>query len=210
VGRPRSERARRAILAATLELSAESGPERLTMEAIARRAAVSKETLYRWWRSKSEIVLEALVQQGEETIPVPDTGSLTSDLRVFLRATATSLDPPTRRLLRNLASASAADETFANTVREQFIAHRRQALETVLSRGVERSELTAAQAKTATDLIFGSLWYRLIFAVGSLDRRWAKDVSELLGATSGQASSWGSQMGGAGTGACRHSRRRPR
>src|ERR671934_1249914 len=102
-GRPRSEEARRAILAATLELAAEHGRQGLRMDAIAKRAGVSKETLYRWWRSKAEVLLEALAERGEETIPVPDSGSLHTDLLAFMRATARSADPPTRRLLRALA-----------------------------------------------------------------------------------------------------------
>lgn len=180
VGRPRSERARRAVLAATLALAAERGPDGLTMEAIAGRAGVSKETLYRWWRSKAEVVLEALAQYGEESIPVPDRGSLAADLRTFLRATADSLDPPTQQLLRSLASAAAADERFAGTVREQFLARRRDALAAVLARAVERGELTDRQATTTLDLVFGALWYRLIFRVGALDRSWAKAVTDAV------------------------------
>src|ERR671936_344940 len=100
VGRPRSETARAAILAAAFELASERGPSGLTMEAVAKRAGVSKETLYRWWKSKAEVLLEALAERGEETIPVPDSGSLHTDLLAFMRATARSADPPTRRLLR--------------------------------------------------------------------------------------------------------------
>lgn len=180
VGRPRSERARRAVLSATLELAAERGPNGLTMEAIARRAGVSKETVYRWWRSKAEIVLEALAQHGEEAIPVPDSGSFAADLRTFLRATADALDPPTQQLLRSLASAAAADESFAGTVREQFIARRRDALAELLTRAVERGELTNAGAAASLDLIFGSLWYRLIFRVGLLDRDWANELTDTI------------------------------
>src|SRR3954469_6481005 len=121
-GRPRSEDARHAVLTATLELAAESGPAGLTMGGIAERAGVSKETLYRWWRSKAEVVLEALAHYGDEAIPVPDSGSLAGDLRAFLGATAAALDLPTRQLLRSLAAAAASDASFAAQVRDQFLA----------------------------------------------------------------------------------------
>src|SRR5919198_2148512 len=97
-GRPRSEEARRAILAAALELAAEEGPQGLRMDAIAKRAGVSKETLYRWWRSKAEVLLEALAERGEREIPIPHSGELAADLRRFMRATARALDPPTQRI----------------------------------------------------------------------------------------------------------------
>jgi AcrR family transcriptional regulator len=175
VGRPRSETARRAILDAALELA---GEQQLTMEAIGRRAGVSKETLYRWWRSKSEVLLEALAERGERQIPVPDTGDFEKDLRTFMRATARALDPTTRRVLRTLAAGAAADPAFADEVRERFISRRRAALSEVLDHAVERGELTREQAATALDFVFGSLWYRLVFGVGALNQRWADSVTD--------------------------------
>jgi AcrR family transcriptional regulator len=180
VGRPRSETARQAVLTATFELATEHGPEGLTMEAIAQRAMVSKDTLYRWWRSKTAVVLEALAEYGDEAIPVPDEGSLACDLRAFMRATAEALDLPTRQLLRALAAAAAGDAAFAATVREQFLARRRSALATVLHRAIGRDELTADRADSILDLIFGSLWYRLIFGIGPLDRAWADAVTDAV------------------------------
>jgi AcrR family transcriptional regulator len=180
IGRPRSEKARQAILTATLELAAEREPQDLTMDAIAKRAGVSKETLYRWWRSKADVVLEALAHYGERTVPVPDTGSLAADLRMFMRATSAALDPSTRRQLRSLASAAAADARFADKVREQFIDRRRAALATVLERAVGRRELSPERAATIVDLVFGSLWYRLIFSVGPLDEAWADAVTDAI------------------------------
>jgi AcrR family transcriptional regulator len=180
VGRPRSKAARRAILDAALDLAVEHGAPGLSMDAIARRAAVSKETVYRWWRSKAEVLLEALAELGEREIPVQDTGDLATDLRAFMRATARTLDGPTQRALRTLAAQAAAETGFAEEVRDRFLARRRAALGAVLQRSVDRGELRAEQAPTALDLIFGSLWYRLIFAVGPLDRRWADSVTDIV------------------------------
>jgi AcrR family transcriptional regulator len=182
VGRPRSEAARSAILAAALELAAEHGTAGLAMEAVARRAGVSKETLYRWWRSKADVLLEALAERGEREIPIPDSGELAADLRRFMRATARALDPPTQRILRALAAEAASDLAVAARVREAFLSRRRGALATILERAVERGELSAEQAAIALDLAFGSLWYRLVFATGPLDRGWADSVADALAA----------------------------
>jgi AcrR family transcriptional regulator len=179
-GRPRSERARAAILRSALDLAMQRGVGRLTMDAIARRAGVSKETLYRWWRSKGEVLLEAVAELGEEAVPIPDTSDWRTDLRAFMDATSDALDPSLQRVLRALAAEAAADPRFAERVREQFLARRRTALAAVLGRGVERGDLSATEALTALDLVFGSLWYRLIFAVGPLDRSWAEAVADAI------------------------------
>jgi AcrR family transcriptional regulator len=179
-GRPRSERARRAVLAAALDLAAEEGPAGLHMEAIARRAGVSKETLYRWWRSKSEVVLDALAERGRQTIPLPDTGALEGDLRAFLRATVDAADPTTVGLLHAVAAAAAADEVVAVEVRDRFLATRRADLRQLLERAAGRGEMAPGSVGLAIDLVYGSMWYRLIFKIGTLDYTWADEVAAAI------------------------------
>jgi AcrR family transcriptional regulator len=168
-------------MAAALALAAEEGAAGLTMEAIAKRAGVSKETLYRWWHSKTEVVLDALAERGQRTIPLPDTGTLRGDLRAFLRATVESADPATVRLLHIIAAAAASDESVADQVRDRFLVTRRQDLGRILQRAVTRGEITSDYAAVAIDLIYGSMWYRLIFRVGHLDHRWADEVAAAVG-----------------------------
>jgi AcrR family transcriptional regulator len=180
-GRPRSEQARQAILAAALALAAEQGPAGLNMEAIAKRAGVSKETLYRWWHSKTEVMLDAMAEHGQQTIPLPDTGTLRGDLREFLRATVNSADPATVRLLYSIAAAAAADQGAAEQIRDRFLLARRAHLGQLLQRGVDRGELDRRRAALALDLIYGSMWYRLIFRTGPLDYQWADAVAEEIG-----------------------------
>lgn len=179
-GRPRSERARQAVLAAALDIAAEEGPAGLRMEAIAQRAKVSKETLYRWWPSKTEVVLDALAERGQRTIPLPDTGTLREDLRTFLRATVDSADPVTVRLLYHLAAAAAADETVATQIRDRFLVTRRTDLAQLLDRAARRGEITPGYAALALDLVYGTLWYRLIFRTGPLDYTWADDLAAAI------------------------------
>jgi AcrR family transcriptional regulator len=179
-GRPRSERARQAVLAATLALAAEDEPAGLHMEAIARRAGVSKETLYRWWHSKTEVVLDALAEQGQRTIGLPDTGTLRGDLRTFLRATVDSANPATMRLLYSIAAAAAADEAVAHQIRDRFLATRRADLGQLLERAADRGEISRSRTGLAMDFVYGSMWYRLIFRVGPLDYQWADEVADAI------------------------------
>ncbi|WP_431044721.1 TetR/AcrR family transcriptional regulator [Streptomyces sp. P1-3] len=97
----RSERSRRAILDAALELVGELGYPKLTVEAIAARAGVGKQTIYRWWPSKAAVLLEAFAAPGEGAAAesgggyeLPDTGDLEADLKLVLRATVDEMNSP--------------------------------------------------------------------------------------------------------------------
>ena len=69
---------------------------------------------------------------------------------------------------------------MAIQVRDRFIATRRTALAHLLDRAAARGEITSAYAETAVDLVYGSLWYRLIFKVGDLDHEWAESVAAAI------------------------------
>ncbi|TXS29476.1 TetR/AcrR family transcriptional regulator [Streptomyces sp. ms191] len=100
----RSERSRRAIYDAALALVTESGYSRTTIEGIAARAGVGKQTIYRWWPSKSAVLLDAFLDLaaranealgGDAESEIPDTGDLAADLGFVLRATVDELNDPT-------------------------------------------------------------------------------------------------------------------
>ncbi|MEU5050843.1 TetR/AcrR family transcriptional regulator [Streptomyces sp. NPDC021096] len=107
----RSERSRRAIFDAALELVGEVGFDKLTIEGIAARAGVGKQTIYRWWPSKAAVLLDAFIgDAGDEEIELPDTGDLEADLKFVLRATADEFnDPSFEAPYRALAIAGAND-----------------------------------------------------------------------------------------------------
>ncbi|MFF4717279.1 TetR/AcrR family transcriptional regulator [Streptomyces eurythermus] len=115
----RSERSRRAIHAAALALVAEAGYPKTTVEGIAARAGVGKQTIYRWWSSKADVLLEAFLDladrtaraAGNETAAIPDTGDLAADLKAVLRATVDELlDPRFDAPARALAAEGVVDE----------------------------------------------------------------------------------------------------
>jgi hypothetical protein len=118
--------------------------------------------------------------RGQQTIPLPDTGTLPEDLRTFLRSTIDSADPVTVRVLHDLAAAAASDESLAREIRDRFLATRRAALGLMLGRGVARGEIERDYAALAMDLVYGSMWYRLIFQVGPLDYTWADQVAAAI------------------------------
>lgn len=116
-GRRRDETSRRAILAAAFALVGEIGYDRLTIEGIASRAGVGKQTIYRWWPSKGAVLFDAFLATAEDgagDASLPDTGDLERDLKVVLRATVAELtDPAFDRPMRALLAAMADDPALA-------------------------------------------------------------------------------------------------
>lgn len=99
----RSERSRRAIYDAALDLVTEVGYPKTTIEGIAARAGVGKQTIYRWWSSKAEVLMEAFLDLSEQAAreagpepayAIPDTGDLAADLKAVLRLTVDQLKDP--------------------------------------------------------------------------------------------------------------------
>jgi AcrR family transcriptional regulator len=85
-GRPRSEKAREAILDAAGDLLLGHGLSEVSMDEVAARAGVSKATIYRWWRTKEALALDTLYHEWDTARPLtPDnTGALRGDLLSFL------------------------------------------------------------------------------------------------------------------------------
>ncbi|MFH9422914.1 TetR/AcrR family transcriptional regulator [Streptomyces sp. NPDC017529] len=119
----RSERSRRAIFEAALSLVGEVGYEKLTIEGIAARAGVGKQTIYRWWPSKAAVLLDAFTQdvEGYEA-GLPNTGDLAADLKFVLRATADEFnDAAWQAPYRALAVAGANDAELSARFVERLL-----------------------------------------------------------------------------------------
>lgn len=121
----RKERSRQAILAAARSLVTEEAYEKVTIEAIAARAGVGKQTIYRRWPSKSAVVFAALLALSEgadgQSVALPDTGDIEADLKLVMRATAREFtDPSFDRLIRALTTEIANDPALAAEYREKL------------------------------------------------------------------------------------------
>jgi AcrR family transcriptional regulator len=122
--RPRVEGAReREILDATLDLVAEAGYDRLTLDAVATRARASKATLYRRWPGKAELVVDAVSCLFPDPIPAPDHGDLRSDLVAVIGSKQQSLcgQDTGLGLLTGLLSAMTHDPALRDAVRDRFM-----------------------------------------------------------------------------------------
>ena len=138
--RPRVEGDReREILEAALQVLADVGYDRLTMDAVAARARASKATLYRRWSTKVSLVIDALVLQKGPTM-IPDTGSLRGDLlEVFCGMGA--LDHEAVSTLSSVLTAIDRDEEFAREFRERVIGPKLAVSRTLYERALARGEV---------------------------------------------------------------------
>lgn len=165
-GRPRSDASRRAILEATVDLLEENGWGGLTVEGIASRAGVGKQTIYRWYDGDlGRIVVEAYVDVSDRRLDPPDTGSVRSDLVGIVEPVARMNRQRDRGLAlanRSLMAHAQVNADFAAQYRALHEHWRAPMLEAV-TRGVTRGELIrATDADLIVDQLLGLQWYRLL------------------------------------------------
>lgn len=180
-GRARNERVRQAILSSTIALLSKPDSGGVTIEAIARHAAVGKQTIYRWWPNKSGLVIEAITSEARDAVRDIDSGDVRRDLEHFLSRTFGVVKTRTvsQALRAMMADALCGDEGVE--VLRGYAAERRAALAKILSRGVSRGELDAnADVDCAVEQAFGFIWYRLILGDEPLTRSAAMQLARAL------------------------------
>ena len=140
--RRRNVRSHEAILRATLDLVNEAGYNRLTIEGIAARAGVGKTTIYRWWQSKGELVIEALadVLTAEPVVPSGDTRKdltgIVEQAMVLYREETGALT-----IIAGLISDMHHNAELASTLRAQFIEPRRANNRDLILEAIQRNDL---------------------------------------------------------------------
>jgi AcrR family transcriptional regulator len=180
-GRRRSDRSHKAIVSATLDLLHESGYRAITIEGIAARAGVGKQTIYRWWPSKAAVVLEALLEDSSASITEPDTGSLRTDLEIYLTAAYASMQGRLGPMLRGLAAEALLDPEFKTEFLRAYEQPWRDIVASILRKAAARGELPSDfDEEIVVDMLFGFKWLRLLFGHAPLDAQAAARVAALI------------------------------
>ncbi len=163
----RDENARLAVLHAADDLLVERGFGGVTIEGIAARAGVAKQTIYRWWPSKVDILLDTLIDDAARGLAVPDTGSAIESTRRYLRSLARFLTrEPAGKVLLALIGEAQHDEATARAFRERYLGPQRQSERAMLQRGVASGELPAGlDVDAALDALCGPVLYRALTGV---------------------------------------------
>jgi AcrR family transcriptional regulator len=178
-GRPRSERARQAILNAAKELLARDSFAALTVEAIAAQAGVSKATIYRWWPNKAAVVTESFLELTAPQIEFVVTGSIREDLRTQMRRLTEVLASPSGQVVAALIAESQNDPDVAQAFLSRWVAVRRRETRLVIEEGIARGELRAdLDLDVVMDALYGPIYFRLLLHHLPLDAAFADQLAD--------------------------------
>jgi len=176
--RRRSEKSRTAIVGATRELLLQRGFDGLTIEAVAARAGVGKQTIYRWWPSRPALVADVMLEDADKILASIDhTDDLSADLVGWVRKLSASLTTPRgKAMLRILTVAGMEHEDTAVKLRAGFSAPLHDSVRTrLLAEGIDK-----ATAESATDAIVGGVVYPILSGAQPYSRRRAELTTRIV------------------------------
>jgi AcrR family transcriptional regulator len=169
-GRPRSERAHRAILQAANELLESEGFAAVSVEAIAERAGVSKATIYRRWPNRAAVVMDGFLSTVSSEVPFPHTGHAREDIRIHMRRLAEAFSGKIGRTVAALMAEGQSDPELAGALRSRWLLVRRAEAREILELGIERGELREdIDLEVAVDVLYGPIYYRMLVGHAPLD-----------------------------------------
>ncbi len=180
-GRPRSPETREGILKAAYEMLNEVGFIDLTIEGVAARAEVGKPTIYRRWKTKAALVMDAFLEAVNPEIAFPDTGIVSEDFREQMQKIVRLMNSPRGEVLANVIGCGQADKELMTAFRENWLAPRRKDAQRIFKRGVERGELKEAiDAEIAIDALYSPLFYRLLLKHQPLTENFVDQLVDLV------------------------------
>ncbi|MDF0490352.1 TetR/AcrR family transcriptional regulator [Sphingomonas sp. H39-1-10] len=179
IGAVRSQEATDAILKAAAELLEEEGYSGFTLDAVARRAASSKPTIYRWWSSKGALIRDVYEHSGEASLRLPDTGNLGDDLTLHIKDLwRWWRESRAGEVFRSLLTELHLHPDLIVEFRGNFMERRSRILRTILQRAADRGEITdTKRMDAAIELLTGISWLHLLTASLDAEERVAAAAS---------------------------------
>lgn len=179
-GRPRSERARKAVLRSTLALLKRAGFNELSIEAVASHAGVSKATIYRWWPNKAELVIAAFASAVGEELRFPSAGPVLKSIHVQMRRWAVIFHSPLGQIVATVIGAGQSEPEILEAFRSHWVEPRRVEARALLLEAITKGELRRdLDPDTALDLLYGPLYLRLLLRHAPLDQEFVDRVFEI-------------------------------
>ncbi|HZZ70095.1 MAG TPA: TetR/AcrR family transcriptional regulator [Phenylobacterium sp.] len=174
----RTARTKAAVFEAAAELVAERGHEAVAMTDIAKRARVAATSLYRRWGDVRALLLEVAVEKLAADSPLPDTGSLRSDLRVWARRIAASLRAPGGSPFFRIMLANAPPPDDGDMGRATALGSRLQQIAAMLDRAAARGE-AAPPLMDVIDHLLAPIYMRALFGA-PIGAAFAHDLADRL------------------------------
>ena len=180
-GRPRSPETREKILKAAYEILLEVGFMDLTIEGVAARAKVGKPTIYRRWKTKSALAMDAFLEVVNPEITFPDTGSVKEDFREQMLKLVRLMKSSRGEVLASVIGCGQADKELIAAFRENWLIPRRKDAKQIFQRGVERGELKEGiDAEVAIDALYSPLFYRLLLKHQPLTNKFVDELVDVV------------------------------
>jgi AcrR family transcriptional regulator len=177
-GRPLDASRDDVLRAAALELLADIGYDRLTIDKIAARAGAGKATIYRRWSGKAELIVDALMCE-KVMLPVPDTGTLRGDLAALVDQADVSTGQLDTQVIIGLVSALPHDAELRDVFRTQLVDAHVATLALVFRRAVTRGEIPPVEnLEMIVSLLPALVLHRLIVTATGPDRAFFESVIE--------------------------------
>ena len=188
-GRPRSEKAGKAVIRSTLTLLQRVGFNELSIESVAAHAGVGKATVYRWLPNKAELVIAAFVSAVEKELRFPSTGPVLESIHKQMRRWAVIFRSPLGQVVATVIGAGQSDPEILQAFRSHWVEPRRVEARKLLQQSIKKGEIRAdLDPDTVLDMLYGPLYLRLLLKHAPLDENFVdtvfKVVSPVLSASS--------------------------
>lgn len=176
-GRPRSERARKAVMRSTLALLKRVGFHGLTVEAVAESAGVGKATIYRWWPTKADLVIGAFVSVVEPELRFSPDGPVLDSIHKQMKNWATIFHSPLGQIVATVIGAGQSEPEILKAFQTHWVEPRRAEARKLLSDAISRGALRPVlDPETILDLLYGPLYMRLLLKHAPLDESFVDQV----------------------------------
>ena len=163
-GRPRSEASREAILLAALKLLVRDGYEKLSIEGVAREAGTGKSTIYRWWKGRADLAVDAFFSAIDETLDLHESGSAEADFRAQIAAMAEQLRGPAGRAFAAMLAGGRDSPAVASAVRKRWLDPRRDWARMRMAWASDAGQLQpGVEPRAALALLYSPLYSPLLF-----------------------------------------------
>ena len=180
-GRPRSEKAREAVIRSTLTLLKQVGFHELGIEAVAARAGVGKTTIYRWWPNKAELVIAAFVSAVEDELRFPSQGPVLESIHQQMKRWAHIFRSPLGQIVATVIGAGQSEPEILVAFRAHWVEPRRVEARALLEEAMRRGEIRGdLDPDLILDLLYGPLYLRLLLRHAPLDEHCVNTVFQVV------------------------------
>ncbi|WP_414501077.1 TetR/AcrR family transcriptional regulator [Zymobacter sp. IVIA_12111.31 C1] len=180
-GRKRSDKARQAILKATLALLDEKGFSGLAVEAVAARAGVGKATIYRWWKSKAALAMEAFMEGVSDEVSFSPSESACEDIRDQLIKIVALYHGHAGRILCEVVALGQSEPDVLTSLETEYLDRRREKVNGLLDRAIAQKEIRPDIDKdVVVEALYAPIFCKMLMRLRRFDKEYISAHFDLI------------------------------